>query len=94
MFLSQSVPLLVAVCVTEIEQHWLDTEGIYRMAGPIAQIRTLSNDLNKGRFDLLKDHNDAHTITGILKKFLKELPNPLVPAGGSMYAYLSCHTLV
>ena len=80
MFL-QRVPLLVAMCVSEIEQHWLETEGIYRMAGPIAQIRTLSNELNKGHLDLLKDHSDAHTITGILKKFLKEIPNPLVPGG-------------
>ena len=79
--LLQSVPLLVAVCVSEMEKHWLDTEGIYRMAGPIAQIRSLSSELNKGRYDLLKGLTDAHTITGVLKKFLKELPEPIIPAG-------------
>ena len=71
------------VCIKELEKHWIDTEGLYRIAGPIGQVRTLSHELNKGYFNLLEGHNDPHVITAVLKKFLKELPDPLVPLGKS-----------
>ena len=71
----------MTVCLTELESKWLDTEGLYRVAGPIGQVRVLAEELNKGRFDLLRDQNDPHVLTAILKKFLKELPNPMVPNG-------------
>lgn len=69
------------ICVKEIETNWLDTEGLYRVAGPIGQVKTLASELNRGRYDLLQGHNDPHVITAILRKFLKELPNPLIPPG-------------
>lgn len=69
------------VCVKKLEKGWLDTEGLYRIAGPIGQVRTLANELNKGHFNLLQDHEDPHVVTAVLKKFLKELPDPLVPLG-------------
>ena len=69
------------VCIQELEKHWIDTEGLYRIAGPIGQVRTLAQELNKGHFSLLQGHHDSHVITAILKKFLKELPDPLVPLG-------------
>ena len=81
MFFPQKIPLLVWVCIQELENNWLDTEGIYRVAGPIGQVKNLAQELNKGHYHLLQGHSDAHVITSILKKFLKELPNPLIPGG-------------
>lgn len=69
------------VCLSELEDKWLDTEGLYRVAGPMGQVRILAEEINKGRYDLLQGHNDPHVLTGILKKFLKELPNPIIPSG-------------
>ena len=85
--LFQYVPLVMTVCLTELESKWLDTEGLYRLAGPIGQVRVLAEELNKGRFDLLRDQNDPHVLTAILKKFLKELPNPIVPNGKEGIGY-------
>ena len=75
----QSVPLVVMSCLKELENKWLDTEGLYRVAGPMGQVRVLAEELNKGRLNLLENHSDPHVLTGILKKFLKELPNPVIP---------------
>ena len=65
----------------EIEKNWLYTEGLYRVAGPIKQVKALCVELDKGNYGLLQGHNDAHTITSTLKKFLKELPDPVIPNG-------------
>ncbi len=69
------------VCIKELEAHWMDTEGLFRIAGPIGQVRILAQELNRGHFNLLQGHHDPHVITAVLKKFLKELPDPLVPIG-------------
>jgi hypothetical protein len=76
---NKSVPLIVMLCLKELEDNWLDTEGLFRVTGPMGQVRVLAEELNKGQFELLRGHNDPHVLTGILKKFLKELPNPLIP---------------
>ena len=69
------------MCIQELEKAWIDTEGLYRIAGPIGQVRTLAQELNKGHFNLLQGHHDPHVLTAVMKKFLKELPDPLVPLG-------------
>lgn len=81
MSLLQRIPLLLSICVDEIEKNWLDTEGLYRVAGPIKQVKALCAELDKGHYSRLQGHNDAHTITSTLKKFLKELPDPVIPNG-------------
>ena len=78
------------MCVEEIEKNWLDTEGLYRVAGPIKQVKALCMELDKGNYRLLQGHNDAHTITSTLKKFLKELPDPVIPNGMLPSSLASC----
>ena len=79
------------MCIQELEENWMDTEGLYRIAGPIGQVRTLAQDLNKGHFNLLQGNSDPHVITAVLKKFLKELPDPLVPLGELLYITCICY---
>lgn len=88
-YLNKKIPLVVWVCIQELENNWLDTEGIYRVAGPIGQVKNLAQELNKGHYHLLQGHSDAHVITSILKKFLKELPNPLIP-GDKYDQFIAC----
>jgi len=55
----------------------VDTEGVFRVSGSSA----LVNDL-KQRFDRGEDVNlafaDVHTVAGLLKVYLRELPEPLM----------------
>ncbi|XP_023573928.1 rho GTPase-activating protein 27 isoform X6 [Octodon degus] len=76
-----SVPRFVQQCVRAVEARGLDTDGLYRISGNLATIQKLRYhvdhdehlDLDDGRWD------DVHVVTGALKLFLRELPEPLFP---------------
>ena len=65
----------------------MDFEGIYRKSGPLTQINKIIAAVNRGDdVDLNDEDNyvDIMAVTSILKQYLRDLPEPLIP--GSMYA--------
>lgn len=60
----------------------------------VALINTMSAQMDKGNYayDISDYRQDIHTVASLLKKFLKELPDPLIPE--SMHAnFLQCARL-
>ncbi|CAG5120214.1 unnamed protein product [Candidula unifasciata] len=75
-----NVPLLVYKCVQEVGRRGLDTVGIYRLCGSSRRKAILREafETNVQGVDLSPDNvSDIHVITGVLKDFLRELPEPL-----------------
>uniref|UniRef100_A0A8D2ATW1 Rho GTPase activating protein 27 n=1 Tax=Sciurus vulgaris TaxID=55149 RepID=A0A8D2ATW1_SCIVU len=76
-----SVPRFVQQCIRTVEARGLDIDGLYRISGNLATIQKLRYkvdhderlDLDDGRWE------DVHVITGALKLFFRELPEPLFP---------------
>ncbi|XP_034990887.2 rho GTPase-activating protein 27 isoform X3 [Zootoca vivipara] len=76
-----TVPQFVRQCICTVEKRGLDIDGLYRISGNLATIQKLRYkvdhderlDLDDGRWD------DVHVITGALKLFFRELPEPLFP---------------
>ncbi|XP_073437791.1 rho GTPase-activating protein 12 isoform X2 [Dendrobates tinctorius] len=74
-----TVPKFVKMCIDHIEQQGLDVDGLYRVSGNLAVIQKLrfavthdeKLDLNDSKWE------DIHVITGALKMFFRELPEPL-----------------
>ncbi|XP_063778144.1 rho GTPase-activating protein 12 isoform X5 [Pseudophryne corroboree] len=74
-----TVPIFVKMCIDHIEEHGLDIDGLYRVSGNLAVIQKLrfavthdeKLDLNDTKWE------DIHVITGALKMFFRELPEPL-----------------
>ncbi|XP_058153716.1 rho GTPase-activating protein 12 isoform X6 [Dasypus novemcinctus] len=74
-----TVPKFVKLCIEHVEEYGLDVDGIYRVSGNLAVIQKLrfavnhdeKLDLNDGKWE------DIHVITGALKMFFRELPEPL-----------------
>jgi len=61
-----------------IRQTGLDNEGIFRISGSYGQIQKVKSALISGQqLDLLVE--DPHVVAGVLKSFLRELPNPAIP---------------
>lgn len=76
------IPIIVDKCLNEIEERGLLETGIYRLSGAISAISNLKDafdsdasavNLNEG------DARDVHSVSGILKLYLRELPEPVVP---------------
>uniref|UniRef100_A0A4W5N120 Rho GTPase activating protein 27 n=1 Tax=Hucho hucho TaxID=62062 RepID=A0A4W5N120_9TELE len=75
-----TIPSFVEKCIRAVEKRGLDMDGLYRVSGNLAVIQKLrfkadheELDLEDGRWE------DIHVITGALKLFFRELPEPLFP---------------
>ncbi|KAF8998601.1 hypothetical protein BDQ17DRAFT_1428425 [Cyathus striatus] len=73
-----NLPSIVFRCIQYLEAKKADQEeGIYRLSGSSAVIKSLKDRFNaEGDVDLLAsdEYWDPHAIAGLLKSFLRELP--------------------
>ncbi|XP_036615497.1 rho GTPase-activating protein 12 isoform X4 [Trichosurus vulpecula] len=76
---NSTVPKFVKLCIEHVEEHGLDIDGIYRVSGNLAVIQKLRFAVNHDEKLDLNDSKweDIHVITGALKMFFRELPEPL-----------------
>ncbi|XP_053141763.1 rho GTPase-activating protein 15 isoform X2 [Hemicordylus capensis] len=76
-----TVPEFVKTCITAVEKRGLDVDGIYRVSGNLATIQKLRFVVNHEEKLNLDDSQweDIHVVTGALKMFFRELPEPLFP---------------
>ncbi|OCU00813.1 unconventional myosin-IXb isoform X2 [Xenopus laevis] len=73
-----SVPVVMEILLEYLEIHGLYTEGIYRKSGAANRMRELKESLEKDPNLVKLDNYPIHAITGILKQWLRELPEPLM----------------
>ncbi|KAJ8659151.1 hypothetical protein O0I10_005190 [Lichtheimia ornata] len=84
------VPIILIRCARAVEEHGLDTIGIYRIPGISTQVQKLRAALNQdcaGHHLLENDcvPEEINNVTSVLKLWLRELPDPLFPR--SLYPY-------
>ncbi|XP_033111190.1 rho GTPase-activating protein 100F-like [Anneissia japonica] len=74
------IPRLIYKCTQEIELRGIDILGIYRVCGSAKKKKRLHDEFERSSeaVDLSFDNcPDIHVITGVLKDYLRELPEPL-----------------
>ncbi|XP_011612732.2 rho GTPase-activating protein 27 isoform X2 [Takifugu rubripes] len=77
-----TVPRFVEKCIKAVEKRGLDIDGLYRVSGNLAVIQKLRYKADHEELDLEDGQwEDVHVITGALKLFFRELPEPLFPFG-------------
>ncbi|XP_061087660.1 rho GTPase-activating protein 27-like isoform X2 [Conger conger] len=75
-----NVPGFVEKCIRAVERRGVDIDGIYRVSGNLAVIQKLRFKADQDELDLEDGQwEDIHVITGALKLFFRELPEPLFP---------------
>ncbi|XP_045562426.1 unconventional myosin-IXAb isoform X5 [Salmo salar] len=74
----RTVPLVVEKLINYIEMHGLYTEGIYRKSGSTNKIKELRQGLDTDVSSMNLDDYNIHVIAGVLKQWLRDLPNPLM----------------
>ncbi|KAK6968674.1 active breakpoint cluster region-related protein, partial [Biomphalaria glabrata] len=75
----KTVPSLVTACLQEVEKRGLDEVGIYRVSGVTSDLQRIKKlfDRNVRAGIAALEDADIHTVTGTLKLYLRELPEPL-----------------
>ncbi|XP_077595792.1 rho GTPase-activating protein 15 [Stigmatopora nigra] len=75
-----TVPSFVRRCIAALENRGLGIDGLYRVSGNLAVIQKLRFKADRDELDLDDAQwSDAHVLTGALKLFFRELPEPLFP---------------
>ncbi|XP_034002319.1 rho GTPase-activating protein SYDE2 isoform X1 [Trematomus bernacchii] len=75
------VPLLISMCINEIEKRGCQVVGLYRLCGSAAVKKELREAFERDSYAVELCENtypDVNVITGVLKDYLRELPYPLI----------------
>lgn len=74
-----SVPLLIQLCVNEVERRGMRETGIYRMSGTSTDVQKLRKAFETNPYvaELLLRDIDINSVTGFLKTYLREMPEGL-----------------
>ncbi|GJD03890.1 betachimaerin [Colletotrichum higginsianum] len=82
---SLPVPMVVYQCIQAVDLYGLGVEGIYRQSGSLTHINKLKTMFDTDSSNPLLDfrnpenfYHDVNSVTGLLKQFLRDLPNPLL----------------
>ena len=73
------VPALIVHCLNEIEARGLSEVGLYRVPGAESEVRALRDKFLQARGCPNLSRCDVHTLTGVVKDFLRNLKSALVP---------------
>jgi len=76
---SPMVPAIIVHCVNEIEARGMGEVGIYRVPGSEREVRDMRDKFLAGRGCPNLSQADVHTLTGVIKDFLRSLREPLIP---------------
>ncbi|KAM6980026.1 rac GTPase-activating protein 1-like [Aplochiton taeniatus] len=73
------IPALVVYCIKEIEHRGLHEVGLYRVSGAERTVKELKEKFLRGKtLPQLAKVDDINAVTGLLKDFLRKLPEPLL----------------
>lgn len=73
------VPPVLSRCIDEVNRRGLQVEGIYRVSGSHEQMDKLRKQFDACSNVDLSQIEDIHTVAGLLKLYLRLLPQQLVP---------------
>ncbi|TRY74110.1 hypothetical protein DNTS_026663, partial [Danionella cerebrum] len=72
------VPVVLGILLEHVEINGLYTEGIYRKSGSANRMKELHQQLEAGPATVSLEDYPIHAVTGLVKQWLRELPEPLL----------------
>ncbi|XP_047991212.1 active breakpoint cluster region-related protein [Leguminivora glycinivorella] len=75
----RNIPFIISACVREVERRGILEVGVYRVSGSASDLARLRKSFETNAYEaeqLLKEV-DIHSVTGVLKLYLRELPEAL-----------------
>uniref|UniRef100_H2ZPS7 Rho-GAP domain-containing protein n=1 Tax=Ciona savignyi TaxID=51511 RepID=H2ZPS7_CIOSA len=76
----RQAPIIVENCVEFIRTHGgLSEEGLFRLPGHANEVKELQDSYDMGDRPVFPGTTDVHTVASLLKGYLRELPEPVIP---------------
>ncbi|XP_063057168.1 si:zfos-588f8.1 isoform X3 [Engraulis encrasicolus] len=72
------VPVVLEIMLEHVEMNGLYTEGIYRKSGSANRMKELYQKMESDPTSVCLDDYSTHIVTGLIKQWLRELPDPLM----------------
>ncbi|KAJ7993176.1 hypothetical protein DPEC_G00269720 [Dallia pectoralis] len=72
------VPMVIEMMLEHVEMNGLYTEGIYRKSGSANRMKELRQLMETDPHSVCLEDYPIHTVTGLVKQWLRELPDPLM----------------
>ncbi|XP_041695679.1 unconventional myosin-IXb isoform X5 [Coregonus clupeaformis] len=72
------VPMVLEIMLEHVEMNGLYTEGIYRKSGSANRMKELHQRMETDPHAVCLEDYPIHTVTGLAKQWLRELPDPLM----------------
>ncbi|XP_012938951.1 rho GTPase-activating protein 24 [Aplysia californica] len=74
------IPYIVDECVEYLYKYGLDVEGLFRLPGRQTSVKDIIARFEQGQKVSFEDSGtDVHVVASVLKNFLRELPDSLIP---------------
>ncbi|KAJ4948346.1 hypothetical protein JOQ06_019881 [Pogonophryne albipinna] len=74
----RQVPRVLERCCRHIQNHGLQTVGIFRVGSSKKRVRQLLEDFDRGVDVQLDEEHSVHDVAALLKEFLRDIPDPLL----------------
>ncbi|XP_013996630.2 unconventional myosin-IXb isoform X2 [Salmo salar] len=72
------IPMVLLMMLEHVEMNGLYTEGLYRKSGSASHARELHQLLETNPETATLENYSIHTVTGLVKRWFRELPDPLL----------------
>mmetsp|Transcript_39181 Transcript_39181/g.63779 ORF Transcript_39181/g.63779 Transcript_39181/m.63779 type:complete len:492 (-) Transcript_39181:731-2206(-) len=83
---SVGVPRIVIQTLDTLWRRGIQVEGIFRKSGNAEELREIARQIDSNK-EINWDSVDIHVVAGILKKFLRNLSDPLIPSKMSTFSF-------
>ncbi len=75
---SYGIPSFIEESFKIIRNDHTETEGVFRLSGSLTAIKSLKKQIDVGAAPPFETDTDVHCLTGLIKLYLRELPEPLL----------------
>jgi len=71
------IPSFVEQAITYLDNYGLEAEGLFRMSGDVTEMKIMQQQIDEGMDISFNNRTLLHSVSGLLKKYFRELPEPL-----------------
>lgn len=75
---NRDIAFVIETCVCWLLETAMDEEGLFRIGGSASKIKKMKSAFDAGVAYLVEDDRDPHNVAGVLKSYLRSLPEPLL----------------